>query len=47
MNCPHCGKPINAGALLGSIKSAAKSAAARKNGAKGGRPLTSRRNQDR
>lgn len=38
MNCPHCGKEINVGSLLGSAKSKAKTAAARANGKKGGRP---------
>lgn len=38
MNCPHCGRKINVGALIGSVKSKAKTAAARANGAKGGRP---------
>jgi hypothetical protein len=38
MNCPHCKKPINVGALLGSVSTEAKAEAARANGAKGGRP---------
>lgn len=38
MKCPHCGKKINVGSLMGSVKSKAKTAAARANGAKGGRP---------
>lgn len=38
MNCPHCGKNINIGKLIGSRKSAAKSRAARENGKRGGRP---------
>lgn len=38
MKCPHCGHKINVGALIGSVKSKAKTAAARANGAKGGRP---------
>lgn len=38
MNCPHCGKSINVGALIGSVKSRAKTKAARLNGKKGGRP---------
>lgn len=38
MNCPHCGKPINVGKLIGSKSTPAKAAAARANGKKGGRP---------
>jgi|TARA_R110002126_G_scaffold163568_1_gene311430 hypothetical protein len=38
MNCPHCHKPINAAALLGSIKTPRKAQSARINGKKGGRP---------
>jgi hypothetical protein len=38
MKCPHCGKKINVGSLMGSQRSKAKSAAAKANGAKGGRP---------
>lgn len=38
MNCPHCRKPINPGTLLRSIPSAARAAASRNNGKKGGRP---------
>jgi hypothetical protein len=38
MNCPHCGKDINIGSLMGSVKSRAKTAAAKANGKKGGRP---------
>ena len=38
MNCPHCGKKINVGSLIGSQNSEAKKAAARENGKKGGRP---------
>lgn len=37
--CPHCGKRINVGKLLRSGKpTAAQREAARRNGAKGGRP---------
>lgn len=43
MNCPHCGKEINAGSLMGSVKSKAKSRSSRENGKLGGRP---RRDQD-
>ena len=38
MNCPHCGKEINVGALLGARSSAAKTRAARENAKKGGWP---------
>lgn len=38
MKCPHCHREINLGSLMGSAKSEAKTAAARANGAKGGRP---------
>lgn len=39
MKCPHCGKQINVGKLLRSKKpTAAQRAAAKLNGAKGGRP---------
>lgn len=38
MRCPHCHLAINPGALLGSVKTKAKSAAARQNGKLGGRP---------
>ena len=38
MNCPHCGHKINVGSLMGSQRSKAKAAAAKANGAKGGRP---------
>lgn len=43
MNCPHCGKSINVGALLGARRSIAKSSAARKNGRKGGWPKGKKR----
>jgi hypothetical protein len=43
MNCPHCKKLINVGALLGSVSTEAKAEAARANGAKGGRPKKKRR----
>jgi hypothetical protein len=36
--CPHCGKEINAGVLLGSIKTEKKAISSRENGRKGGRP---------
>lgn len=43
MNCPHCGKEINVGALIGSVSTAAKAAAARENGKLGGRPRKPKR----
>jgi len=41
MKCPHCGKEINIGRLLGHIRTEKKAAAARLNGKKGGRPRRS------
>lgn len=38
VKCPHCKKEINIGRMLGKVKSDEKAAAARANGAKGGRP---------
>lgn len=38
VSCPHCGKPINAAAMLGSISTPAKARAARENAKKGGWP---------
>jgi len=39
MNCPHCGKKINVGALLRSKRpTPAQQEAAKLNGKKGGRP---------
>ena len=43
MNCPHCGKTINVGALIGSISTPAKARAARDNGKLGGRPRKRKR----
>jgi hypothetical protein len=45
MTCPHCGREINVGTLLGRegglSRSIKKSAASRENGKKGGRPRKS------
>lgn len=38
MNCPHCGKEINVGTLLGSVSSPAKTRAVRENAKLGGWP---------
>lgn len=43
MNCPHCGKPINAAAMLGSISTPAKTQAARENAKLGGWPKGKKR----
>lgn len=43
MNCPHCGKPINAAALLGAMTSPAKAAASRENAKLGGWPKGKKR----
>lgn len=43
MECPHCGKEINIGALLGSATSDAKAKSSRANGALGGRPRKKKR----
>ncbi len=43
MNCPHCGKAINVGALIGSVSTVAKANAARANGKLGGRPKQPKR----
>lgn len=47
MNCPHCGKPINAAAMLGSISTPAKAQAARKNAKLGGWPKGKKRGKRR
>ncbi len=41
--CPHCGKAINVGRLLGHCVSEKKARAARANGRKGGRPALTKR----
>ena len=43
MKCPHCGKTINIGALLGSVSTPAKAAAARRNAKLGGWPKGKKR----
>lgn len=43
MNCPHCGKPINAAAILGGISTPAKTRAARQNAKLGGWPKGKKR----
>jgi hypothetical protein len=43
MKCPHCQKEINVGALIGSVKSEAKTRAARENAKKGGWPKGKKR----
>jgi len=43
MKCPHCGKEINIGALLGSVKSEAKAKASRENAKLGGWPKGKKR----
>jgi len=36
--CPHCGKSINVGSLMGQIKTVKKAISSAENGKKGGRP---------
>lgn len=43
MNCPHCGKEINVGTLLGSVSTPAKARSSRENGKLGGRPKKPKR----
>ena len=38
VKCPHCGKQINVGSLMGQIKSEKKAKSSAENGKKGGRP---------
>lgn len=47
MNCPHCGKEINVGMLLGSISTPAKARAARENAKLGGWPKGMKRKKAR
>jgi len=41
--CPHCGKEINVGALIGSVSTPAKARSSRENGKLGGRPKKPKR----
>lgn len=43
MNCPHCGKELNVGSLLATIKSPAKAEASRRNAKLGGWPKGKKR----
>ena len=47
MKCPHCGKEINVGALMGSVSTPAKARAARQNAKLGGWPKGKPRNPKR
>jgi hypothetical protein len=47
MNCPHCGKEINVGTLLGSVSTPAKARAARENAKLGGWPKGRKRKKSR
>jgi len=47
MNCPHCGKQINIGALIGSVSTPAKARAARENAKLGGWPKGRKRKKPR
>ena len=47
MNCPHCGKQINIGALIGSVSTPAKARAARENAKLGGWPKGKKRGKQK
>lgn len=47
MNCPHCGKEINIGSLMGSVTSKRKARASRANGKLGGWPKGKKRGKRR
>lgn len=47
MNCPHCGKEINVGTLLGSVSTPEKARAARENAKLGGWPKGRKRKKAR
>lgn len=47
MNCPHCGKEINIGSLMGSVTSKRKAKASRANGKLGGWPKGKKRGKRR
>jgi hypothetical protein len=44
VKCPHCGKEINVGSLMGSIASEKKKKSSAENGKLGGRPRKTRKN---
>lgn len=47
MNCPHCGKTINIGKLIGSVSTPKKAKAARENAKLGGWPKGKKREKRR